>query len=52
MAWDEEPAGEPAEIDEVQEEEEGEVEAGRRAAAPWAAVKVLEGAGLRGREGS
>lgn len=42
------------EIDEVQEEEGGE-EVGRKAAAPWAAVKVLEeaeGAGLKVQEGS
>lgn len=54
VAWDEEPAEEPVEIDEVQEEEEEE-EVGRRAAAPWAAVEVLEeaeGEGLRVREGS
>lgn len=53
MAWDEEPAEEPVVIDEVQEEEEEEV--GRRVAAPWAAVEVLEeaeGEGLPVREGS
>lgn len=51
MAWGEEPAEEPVEIDEVQEEEE----VGRRAAAPWAAAEVLgegQGEGLRGRGGS
>lgn len=56
MAWDEEPVEELVEIDEVQEEDEEEEEkAGRRVAAPWVAVEVLEeaeGAGLRVREDS